>query len=186
MSVITALNAQKDKINEMGCRNFAEETKQELVDFYSEGILVDNVGSEARQIMMRPNCASTKGQEAIVIGRQEAVGSHGQRILDTLFSELMKPPRTVSIPGLPPNVCSLPDDMTVLILPNFATTNYSSQGKSRDFNVVDLHNCKNHYLYYTALSRSSTSAGTIILQGLSPAKITKGISGHPRQEFREL
>ncbi|KAJ7923665.1 hypothetical protein B0H13DRAFT_1468068, partial [Mycena leptocephala] len=65
-------------------------------------------------------------------------------------------------------------------------TDYSSQGKTRDFTVVDLHNCKNHYSYYTALSRSSTSAITIILQGFSPSKITRGISGHLWPEFREL
>ncbi|KAJ7869355.1 hypothetical protein B0H13DRAFT_1635308, partial [Mycena leptocephala] len=251
---ITALNAQKDKINEIGCRKFAEETKQELVHFYSQDTLVDNAGSRGRRAKTEKNrevvnttknlpmhrqrqlwdafpsssdhipgklslCLGlpalirntdatelciAKGQEATVVGWREAVGNHDQRILDTLFVELVKLPRTVSILGLPPNVialargrkniwCSLPDDMTVqvsreqvLILPNFVMTDYSSQGKTRDFNVVDLHNCKNHYSYYTALSRSSTSAGTIILQGLSPSKITRGISGHLRPEFKEL
>ncbi|KAJ7927080.1 hypothetical protein B0H13DRAFT_1598988, partial [Mycena leptocephala] len=43
---------------------------------------------------------------------------------------------------------------------NFAMTDYSSQGKSRDLNGVDLNNCKNHFSYYTALSRSQTSDGT--------------------------
>ncbi|KAJ7133229.1 hypothetical protein C8R44DRAFT_565621, partial [Mycena epipterygia] len=68
---------------------------------------------------------------------------------------------------------------------NFAMTDYASQGKSRDFNVVDLNNCRTHYSYYTALSWS-TSDGTVLLQGMSPAKITNGISGYLRQEFREL
>jgi len=39
--------------------------------------------------------------------------------------------------------------------------------------------------YYTALSRSASAAGTIILQGFDPSKITRGCSGHLRQEFRE-
>ncbi|KAK7026925.1 hypothetical protein R3P38DRAFT_2527174 [Favolaschia claudopus] len=74
----------------------------------------------------------------------------------------------------------------VLVLPNFAMTDYASQGKTRPWNVVDLHNCKDHASYYTALSRSATSAGTVIVQGMDPSKITKGIKGYLRQEFREL
>jgi hypothetical protein len=140
VSLITALNAQKDKINEIGCRKFAEETKQELVDFYSQDTLVDNAGSRGRRAkteknrevvnttknlpmhrqrqlwdafpsssdhisgklslclglpaLIRNNDATelciTKGQEATVVGWQEAVGNHGQRILDALFVELVK------------------------------------------------------------------------------------------------
>ncbi|KAF8181577.1 hypothetical protein BJ912DRAFT_854550 [Pholiota molesta] len=74
----------------------------------------------------------------------------------------------------------------VLVLPNFAMTDYASQGKTRPFNVVDLNHCKNHQSCYTALSRSSNAAGTVIIQGFSTNKITKGISGYLRQEFREL
>ncbi|KAK6974296.1 hypothetical protein R3P38DRAFT_2584368, partial [Favolaschia claudopus] len=62
----------------------------------------------------------------------------------------------------------------------------ASQGKTRTYNVVDLHNCKDAFSYYTALSRGSSSAGTAIVQGMDASKITKGISGHLRQEFREL
>jgi hypothetical protein len=39
--------------------------------------------------------------------------------------------------------------------------------------------------YYTALSRSSSAAGTIIIQGFDASKITRGCSGYLRQEFRE-
>jgi hypothetical protein len=35
VSVITALNAQKDKINELGSKRFAAETNQMLTSFYS-------------------------------------------------------------------------------------------------------------------------------------------------------
>ncbi|KAJ7614587.1 hypothetical protein B0H17DRAFT_1164778 [Mycena rosella] len=65
-------------------------------------------------------------------------------------------------------------------------TDYSSQGKTRDLNVVDLNNCRTHFAYYTALSRSSTSDGTVIIQGMDEGKITRGIHGSLRQEFREL
>ncbi|KAF8214868.1 hypothetical protein K438DRAFT_1562879 [Mycena galopus ATCC 62051] len=65
-------------------------------------------------------------------------------------------------------------------------TDYASQGKTRAFNVVNLNNCRIHFSYYTALSRSSTSAETVILQGMDPSKITRGTSGFLRQEFREL
>ncbi|KAK6966358.1 hypothetical protein R3P38DRAFT_3155434 [Favolaschia claudopus] len=47
---------------------------------------------------------------------------------------------------------------------------------------------QDHLSYYTALSRSSTSDGTVIVQGMNPARITNGINGYLRQdsEFREL
>jgi len=53
-------------------------------------------------------------------------------------------------------------------------------------NVVDLNNSRLHQSYYTALSRSASAAGTIILQGFDARKITGGASGALRQEFREL
>ncbi|KAK6980534.1 hypothetical protein R3P38DRAFT_2747018 [Favolaschia claudopus] len=125
-------------------------------------------------------------------------------MLDVLFVQLTNPPKDIALPGLPPNVvalpratkamwCTLPDDMTVqisreqvLVLPNFAMTDYASQGKTRAWNVVDLHNCKDNLSYYTALSRGSSAAGTVIVQGMDTTKITKGITGFLRQELREL
>ena len=65
-------------------------------------------------------------------------------------------------------------------------TVYSSQGKTRPDNVVILNSCRDHLSYYTALSRSSTAEGTIIIQGFNPNKITCGAPGYLRQEFREL
>jgi hypothetical protein len=49
VSVITALKAHKDKINEFGCEKFAEETGQELVDFFSNDKVTDNAGSDERR-----------------------------------------------------------------------------------------------------------------------------------------
>lgn len=49
VSVITALNAHKDKINELGCKKIAEETGQELVDFFSNDCVTDNAGSDERR-----------------------------------------------------------------------------------------------------------------------------------------
>jgi len=40
-SIITSLNAQKDKINELGSRHFAAETNQTLTHFHS----VDHFGN---------------------------------------------------------------------------------------------------------------------------------------------
>ncbi|KAF8143053.1 hypothetical protein K438DRAFT_1634372 [Mycena galopus ATCC 62051] len=255
VSVITALNSHKDKINELGCQRFAAETSQMLTDFYSEDCLASNDDNQRRRpktvkgkkvlsshvkisdrrqrelwdahpsftsehvagklrlcigmpVMLRHNDATelciTKGQEATVVGWKEAVGSREQRILDCLFVKLIQPPKTIQVPGLPENVvaltkaskkiwCSLPDDRSihiareqVLVLPNFAMTDYASQGKTRVINVVDLNNCRTHFSYYTALSRGTTSAGTVILQGFDSRKITRGISGFLRQELREL
>ena len=64
-------------------------------------------------------------------------------------------------------------------------TDYASQGKSKDFNVVYLSSCYSHMSYYTCLSRSTSAAGTIIMQGFEPSNITRGCSGYLRQEFRE-
>ena len=149
--------------------------------------------------MIRYNGATelciTNGQEGTVYGWHSATGSSGQRTLDTLFIKLENPPSVVQFDGLAENVvpipktsnavyCSLPDDTKVYIsrsqvevLPNFAMTDFASQGKTRPYNVTDLNNCKNHQSYYTALSRSATAAGTVILQGFDSKKITGGASG---------
>ncbi|KAJ7112269.1 hypothetical protein C8R44DRAFT_632325, partial [Mycena epipterygia] len=59
-------------------------------------------------VMLRANDAPemciTKGQEAEVVGWDCSTGPSGQNILDTLFVELMNPPRAVQIEGLPLNV----------------------------------------------------------------------------------
>ena len=65
-------------------------------------------------------------------------------------------------------------------------TDFASQGKTRPFNVSDLNNLSTHQAYYTALSRSATAKGTLIVQGFDGRKITGGCSGALRQEFREL
>jgi hypothetical protein len=158
--------------------------------------------------MIRNNLATelciTKGQEATVHSWQSTIGSKGQRMLETLFVTLINPPQSVQIEGLPNNVvpltrtnahitCMLPDDTSlninrqqVEVLPNFSMTDYAAQGKTRPYNVVDLNNSRTHQSYYTALSRSSSAAGTLILQGFDARKITGGASGALRQEFREL
>ena len=158
-------------------------------------------------VMIRNNDATelciTKGQEGFVAGWQSKEGPHQKRVLDTLFVKLDNPPKDIQIPGLPKNVvpismatktvqCVFPNDLTesierqqVWILPNFAMTDYASQGKTRLYNVVHLNSCRSHMSYYTCLSRSASAAGTIILQGFEPSKITRGCSGYLRQEFRE-
>ena len=159
-------------------------------------------------IIIRNNTATelciTRGQEGIVHSWQTSVGSKGQRMLDTLFVELCNPPQPVQFEGLPINVvpltqsavsvkCILPNDNSITVtrhqvevLPNFAMTDYASQGKTRHYNPVDLNNCRSHQSYYTALSRSATAAGTCIVQGFDSRMITGGASGALRQEFREL
>ncbi|KAH9969213.1 hypothetical protein BGW80DRAFT_1117131, partial [Lactifluus volemus] len=65
-------------------------------------------------------------------------------------------------------------------------TDYASQGKTRESNVVDLRYTWTHQGYYTALLRGTCATGTLILGGFHPTKITGGASGALRQEFREL
>jgi hypothetical protein len=125
-------------------------------------------------------------------------------VLDTLIVKLKDPPSSVQFPGLPENVVPVyptttnvkamtPNDekysiarTQVEVLVNFAMTDFASQGKTRSFNVSDLNNLRSHQAYYTALSRSATAEGTLILQGFDPKMITGGCSGALRQEFREL
>ncbi|KAH6894767.1 hypothetical protein BKA70DRAFT_1117490 [Coprinopsis sp. MPI-PUGE-AT-0042] len=160
-------------------------------------------------VMIRNNSATemciTKGQEGHVYSWQTTVGTKGQPMLETLFVELSNPPKKVSFKGLPENVvpilptttygvqCSLHDGSKVFInrtqvevLPNFAMTDFSSQGKTRQFNVIDAESCTDHQSFYTALSRGSTARGTLILQNFSPQSITGGIDSGLRQEFRSL
>lgn len=65
-------------------------------------------------------------------------------------------------------------------------TDYASQGKTCPYNVIDLSQAQSHQSYYTALSRSATAAGTLILNSIHPSKITSGASGVLCQEFQEL
>ncbi|KAL1711278.1 hypothetical protein EV715DRAFT_162138, partial [Schizophyllum commune] len=162
-------------------------------------------------VMLRHNWATelamNKGQEGVVYDWIAGVGRHGQRTLQTLFVLLINPPRTVHFGGLPENVvpcvartvsiqCDLPkysgakelsvSRTQVEVLPNFAMTDYASQGKSRDYNVVDLKDCSDHHAYYVALSRGRTSEGTVILRDFHPSRLQGGCSGALRQEFRDL
>ena len=159
-------------------------------------------------VMIRNNDATelciTKGQEAIVVGWDSFIGPFEKPVLNTLFVKLLRPPQEVNLPGLPTNIVPLTRTSTritctlksgikiivqrqqILVLPNFAMTDYTSQGKTRDKNVIDLSRCRNHLSYYTCLSRSSNAKGTILLTEPDANKITKGISGYLRQEFREL
>ncbi|KAF8219915.1 hypothetical protein L208DRAFT_1025096, partial [Tricholoma matsutake] len=59
------------------------------------------------------------------------------------------------------------------------------QGKTQEKNVVDLGETRTHQGYYTALSRGTTAAGSLILSGIHSNKIAGGASGALHQEFRE-
>jgi hypothetical protein len=159
-------------------------------------------------VMIKSNVATelciTNGQETTVVGWHESTGKHKQQILDVLFVQLKSPPKTIQLDGLPENVvplthstvaitCKLQNDRKISIsrsqveiLPNFSMTDFASQGKTRPYNPVDLNNCGSHQAYYTALSRSSSADGTVILQGFDSKKITGKASGALCQEFRDL
>ena len=137
----------------------------------------------------------TKGQEGFVVGWQASKGPFGKKVLDTLFVMLDNPAQAVQKSGLPENVdplvkstktvqCMFPSDLKesverqqVWVLPNFAMTAHAAQGKTRPFNVVYLNSCRDHMAYYTALSRSASAAGTIIIQGLMLMSSQEGVLG---------
>lgn len=146
----------------------------------------------------------TKGQEAVAHSWNYTTNTEGENVLETLFVCLVNPPTNVHLDGLPPHVVPLtktcvttsvrlPDDTQltiswnqVEILPNFAMTDYTSQGKTWHWNVVELGHSESHQAYYTALSRGTTAAGTLILSGFHPHRIQGGASGTLSQEFHEL
>lgn len=251
ISVITAFNSYRDKINDLGCERFAAETGQRLMTFYS----VDKWSSKKseKKIKLQPNdplrqsdiippnlqqklwelpaancehragtlklclgmpvmiknneateCGVTNGAEGIVVGWKAKVITGNKYSLDVVFVKLTSPPNPITLDGLSENVvpiahqsqavsCEMRNGTKyriardqVAILPNFAMTDYNSQGRTRSYNVVDLQNCRTHQSVYTCLSRSSSVEGTLIIQGFDPQKVTGGLSGYLRQEFREL
>ena len=146
----------------------------------------------------------TKGQEAVIVGWDSSIGPFEKPVLNTLFVKLTSPPQEVNLPGLPTNIVPLTRVSTkvictlksgakisiqhqqVLVLPNFAMTDYSSQGKTHDKNIIHPSQCRNHQSYYTCLSRILNARNMVLLTEPNTNKITKGISRNLRQEFREL
>lgn len=263
VSVITALNIHRDRINELGSNRFAVDNGCKLISFYSKDSWPGGARSESAKklrisktsaqthrkitekylspslqkavwdlppkltdhrlgrlklckglpVLIKYNeateCCVTNGAEAKVIDWITYKDPHTEKqILKTLFVELQNPPTAIQIEGLPRNVvplssdtktikCELPDGSQISIsrtqvpvIPNFAMTDYCSQGRTRPFNVVHLNHCPTHQSYYTCLSRSATHTGTLILNGINSQAITStktnGLSGNIRQEFREL
>ena len=148
-------------------------------------------------------CA-TNGAEAHVVGWDATpLAGERQRLL-TVFVRLHKPPRHVQLPGLPENVlpitasiqrvkCDLPDDCVqtirreqVWLLPNFAMTDFASQGRTRPFNPVDIRYSRTHQSIYTCLSRSATLQGTLILKPFDESKLRGGMAPDLAREMREL
>ncbi|KAF6744179.1 hypothetical protein DFP72DRAFT_826254 [Ephemerocybe angulata] len=161
-------------------------------------------------VLIRNNEATelciTKGQEARIVGwtAMKYPKWPGRKYLDVLYVELIDPPHAVNLPHLPKNVvpltrnaetveAQLPNDeyvnvsrSQIPILPNFAMTDYSSQGKTREFNVVDLAECRNFQAMYTCLSRGTSLKGTLIVHDFKNEHLRGELDGALRQEYREL
>ncbi|KAJ7079861.1 hypothetical protein C8R44DRAFT_836642 [Mycena epipterygia] len=176
VSVITALNAQKDVLNRLGAERFARDNRKTLIEsrWIISGGRVVNTGKlplcVGMPLMIRTNDATelciTKGQGGVVVGWGcSETGKYDEQILETLF-----------IQDLPVNVVPLTRTVThihqqVVGLINFGMTDYTSQGKSRDQKPGrELAHCKDHKAYYVALSRGFTAEGTIIMQDFDERK----------------
>lgn len=155
-------------------------------------------------VMLKNNTATelcaTNGAEGTVVGWDAGkVGTID--ILRTVFVLLKDPPRSIQLPGLPPNVipvssctttvrCLLPSGCTAIIsrtqipiLPDFAMMDFGSQGRTRPNNPVDIRDCRSHQSIYTILSRSSSLEGTVILFDFDESYITSGMDDDLRREF---
>ena len=126
-------------------------------------------------VMIKANeateCNVTNGAEAVVVGWESSPLTEDKRMLEVVFVKLTAAPTPVQLEGLPENVvpiaahnmkisCLMPNDRMLSIyrnqvplIPNFAMTDFNSQGRTRPFNVVDLQNCRNHQSVYTCLPR---------------------------------
>jgi hypothetical protein len=159
-------------------------------------------------VMIRKNDATqlgvTNGAEAFVVTWDCHEFRQGMYTLDTLFVELRDPPRPIHIPGLPPNVvplvareeqveCHYPSRYKrhvrrrqVPVVLNFAMTDYSSQGRSREINVVYLRNCRTHHSVYVALSRSTSAEKTLILDGVNENLLKGGLGADLHRKFQHI
>ncbi|KAF8573130.1 hypothetical protein K439DRAFT_1650058 [Ramaria rubella] len=136
-------------------------------------------------------CCVTNGAEAIVVGWQlneVNIGNLTVPLADVLFVEA------------PTNVVPLTRSLTTIefqlpncstnsisreqndVLPNFAMTDYASQGRTRPNNVINLTGCNSHYSYYTCFSCSCTVQGTVVIKGFNPEVVQGGSPGWMRQE----
>ena len=148
-------------------------------------------------------CSVTNGADCIVVGWQSTT-VYDIRTLEIIFVRLLKPKEPIQLEGLPINVvpirclerqitCRLPDDSEIIIIrkqvpviPNFAITDYVSQGKTRPFNVIDPKYLETYQSIYTALSRGSTSSGTILLRDINPVRIQGGLRMKHGDLFKEM
>ncbi|KAI0643360.1 hypothetical protein C8Q79DRAFT_887162, partial [Trametes meyenii] len=162
---------------------------------------------EGMPVVLKQNEATelgaTNGAAATVVGWNSHTDEGGREYLDVLFVQLVCPPSgDVQLSGLPINVipiaqtkrgvqCHLPFDKRpiaiqreqVPCLPNFSVTDYGCQGQTRGKNVVHPRHCANQQSIYTALSRSTSLADTIILGDFDASKLQRGTAPALMQEF---
>ena len=65
VSIITGLNAEKDRLNELGSKCFAQDTKQTLTDFYSIDTLGPSIDPETLKKMKHTGTKTTKASSII-------------------------------------------------------------------------------------------------------------------------
>ncbi|KAI0355617.1 hypothetical protein OH77DRAFT_1454050 [Trametes cingulata] len=149
-------------------------------------------------------CA-TNGAEGVVYDWKAHLEPSGEEVLDVLFVRLTDPPKTVQIEGLPANVvpvvrtknrvkCVLPtgvryvyiDREQVMVLPNFAMSDFASQGRTRKYNPCHLRYCRTSQSLYTCLSRCSSLDGTIIVGGFDENKMVGGLPRALKREFLDF
>jgi hypothetical protein len=242
VSMITALNADRDAVNANGsaCLNMPEAPS---TTFWSADCLVGQGNGRGRKrtrtrlraddqkdvwalppsntdhlpgvlqlrigmpVMLKKNQLTelglTNGAECQVAGWQ-STKLHGMACLTCLFVLLLNPAREIQIEGLPLNVvpiepikktieCKMADDrvltierIQVPVLPNFAMTDFNSQGRTRVFNPIDLLHCRGHTAAYTCLSRAKTLAGVVILRPFPFKLISTRATQGLREEFQDL
>ncbi len=149
-------------------------------------------------------CA-TNGAQGIVYDWSAETDANGFNVLEVLFVKLLNPPKEVQVEGLPPNVVPIPRTKTrvkcvlpystkhihidreqVMVLPNFAMSDFASQGLTRSFNPVHIEFCRTCQALYTCLSRSASLEGTVILGNFDEKKMVGGLPSPLRREFVEF
>lgn len=72
------------------------------------------------------------------------------------------------------------------ILLNFAMTDYCSQGRTRQYNPVDLRKCPNHQSLYTCLLCCASLNGLLILYPFNSSRMKGGLPGDLRDKMHTL
>ena len=148
----------------------------------------------------------TNNAETYVVGWNSSIHPSNPtcKVLQILFVLLKSPTHNVQLPKWPKNIIALTMNIEhikytlksdvqlsishsqITVLPDFTITDYNTQAKTCDFNIVDLCLYRGHQSVYTVLSWSTSFDWILILFLFTLDKITGGASDDLHRELKKL